>query len=279
MEKSPVAAIESMVADMLQGVHTCIPGKIESFDADKCLAVVTPTGQFLAPGGKKLDYPKIYDVPVYIIQYFGQKCTIAFPIKEGDGCMLHFAEQQLDQFRDGEEAKCDLRFDLTNAVAVVGLCAEANSVVKDACDDEAIIIDHSDKSDGNTRVTIKKNEMVCKVGDDAKVTITEQDIVSQVGDSSKTTITSNKQECVVGGATFTIESGKITAKASKIKMDGDLEVTGKVTAQQTIDATGNITSSAKVEGKAGVSGASADLDTHTHDCTAPGSPSGPPLPG
>jgi len=252
MENNPVMEIERLVQDMQQNMHTCIPGKIDSFDAGKCLASVTPIGQFITPSGKKLDYPKVNDVPVCILQYAGQKCTIAFPIKEGDGCMLHFAEQQLDQFRDGEEAKCDLRFDLTNAIAVVGLFSESNDAVQDACDNDAIIIDHNTDS----RVTIKKDEQEYKVGDDSTFVIKK-----------------DSQECKVGGTTLTIKDGEITAKASQIKLDGEVTITGNLTAQQAIDADGRIT------GKAGVSGATASLDTHVHNCTAPGAPSGPPIPG
>jgi len=242
--------IENLVQDMMQNTHTCIPGKIDSFDADKCLAVVTPTGQFKQPNGQLLDYPQINDVPVVFIQCAGQDITIAYPIKQDDGCLLFFSEQQLDKFRDDEDAKCDLRFDLTNAICLVGLFRDANSVIKDACDNDAVIIDNK----GDSRITIKEDEQECKVGDGSTFTIKQ-----------------DSQEAVVNGAKWTLANGKLL-------VDCDLEVTGKVTAQQTIDATGNITSKATVNGQAGVSGATADLDTHVHNCTAPGSPSGPPIP-
>jgi len=242
--------IERLVQDMQQNMHTSLPGKIDSFDADKCLAVVTPTGQFKQPNGQLLDYPQVNDVPVVSFQFAGQDITIAAPVKEGDGCLLFFSEQQLDKFRDDEDAKCDLRFDLTNAICVVGLFKDANGVIKDACDNDAVIIDNKGKS----RVTIKEDEQECKVGDNSTFTITE-----------------DKQEAVVGGAKWTLEGNKLT-------VDCDLEVTGKVAAQQTIDATGDITSSATVTGRAGVSGATASLDTHMHPTAALGPPS-PPTPG
>jgi hypothetical protein len=211
MQDNLALEIESLVQDMQQNMHTCIPGKIKSFDAAKCLAVVTPIGQFKTPAGKMLDYPDVHDVPVQILQYAGQKITMAFPIKAGDGCLLCFAEQQLDQFRDGEAAKCDLRFDLTNAIAIIGVCAGANALVKEACDNDAVIIDNN----GSSRVTIKKDEQECKVGD----------------------------------ARFVLGEGKML-------VDCDLEITGKVTAQQTIDAQGEITA----KGSHTVSG-------HTHPFT------------
>ena len=251
MENNPTFEIEKLVQDMLQNVHTCIPGKIESFDADKCLAVVMPTGQFIAPSGEKIDFPKVHDVPVVIQQYAGQDITMAFPIREGDGCMLHFSEQQLDRFRDEEEAKCDLRHDITNAIAVVGLFRQANKVVKEACDDDAVIIDHNEDS----RVIIKKDEQLY-----------------QVTDGSTVLIKADSQECKVGSATLTIKSSEITAKVATFKIDGKLEVT------QTIDADSNIISKAKVTGRAGVDGATASLDTHTHIGNL-GAPTAPPTPG
>ena len=265
--------IENLVTDALQGIHTCIPGKIKSFDADKCLAVVTPTGQFKCPSGELLDYPEVNDVPVYVLQYAGQKCTIAFPIKEKDECLLFFSEQQLDRFRDGADAKCDLRFDLTNAIALVGLFAQANGVVKDACDNVAIIIDHSGKSDGNSRMTISKDKQVCEVGNDAKVTITESGITSQVGNNSTFVIEGSKQTCTVNGSKFTIEPSQqkhevggvtMTLGGGKVKIEGELEVTGNITA-----------SAGMVEGRLGVSGAKTNLDLHVHPTAALGPPSLP----
>jgi hypothetical protein len=203
MQNNITLEIENLVQDMQQNIHTCIPGKIESFDTDKCLAVVTPTGQFKTPAGKLLEYPKVNDVPVVLIQSCGQDITIAYPIKQGDECLLFFAEQQLDKFRDGEDAKCDLRFDLSNAICLVGLFRQASSVVKEACDNNAVIIDNKGKS----RMTIKEDE----------------------------------QECKVQSTTLTIKDGEVTITAQKTKVDGDLEITGKVTAQQTIDAQGDIT--------------------------------------
>jgi hypothetical protein len=233
MENNPTQEIENLVNDMQQNMHTCIPGKIERFDAGKCLAVVTPTGQFKTPAGKTLDYPQVNDVPVVLIQSAGQKTTIAYPIKQGDSCLIFFSEQQLDKFRDDEDAKCDLRFDLTNAIAIVGLFAQANDVIKEACDNSAVIIDNE-----GSRVTVKKDE----------------------------------QECKVGGSIITLKNGEATIKASAIKLDGDLTVTGKVTAQQTIDAAGDITSSGKISGLT-VSDSVNSLTEHTH--AAPGSPAIP----
>jgi len=203
--------IENLVQGALQNVHTCIPGTIVSFNAGKCLAVVTPSGQFKTPAGKLLSYPQVHDVPVVLIQSSGQDVTVACPIEPGDGCLLFFSEQQLDRFRDGEDAKCDLRFDLTNAIAVMGLFRGANSVIKEACDKNAVIIDNK-------------------------------------------------------GARLVLGDGKLL-------VDCDLEVTGKVTAQQAIEATGSISTQGEVTATGVISsgmdvvGGGVSLKTHPHTVT------------
>jgi hypothetical protein len=186
VQNNVTTEIEKLVADMQQNMHTCIPGKIDSFDAEKCLAKVTPTGQFKQPNGKLLDYPQVHDVPVVLLQSAGQDCTIAYPIKAGDGCILFFSEQELDKFRDGEDAKCDLRFDLTNAICLVGLFQKANKVMKDACNSGAIIIQNKEKS----CVTIKENEIIFDTN----------------------------------GTVIAIESGKVTISAKNVEIIGNLKV-------------------------------------------------------
>lgn len=146
--------IKQMIQDMLRNVHTCIPGKISSFDAAKCTAKIQPAGKFKRANGEYLDYPELDHVPVLITQSADQKATVAYPIKAGDGCLLLFAEQQLDSWKDGREPKTELRHALTSAVAIVGLVSAANPVVEDACNDDAIIIDRED-----SRVIVKKEKV------------------------------------------------------------------------------------------------------------------------
>ena len=50
-----VQQIKNTVQESLDGVHTCIPGEIVSFDAAKCTAIVKPKGKFKRPDGQKVD--------------------------------------------------------------------------------------------------------------------------------------------------------------------------------------------------------------------------------
>ena len=69
--------------------------------------------------------------------------------------MIFFSEQALDQFLYERDTKTDLHFDLTNAVALVGIFAKANAVMQDACSQDAIIVDVK-----GTRMTVKSDGLI-----------------------------------------------------------------------------------------------------------------------
>ena len=115
-----VQQIKNTVQESLDGVHTCIPGEIVSFDAAKCTAIVKPKGKFKRPDGQKVDYPQIAQVPVHFQQSSSQESCICFPVKPGDGCLLLFSEQALDAWRSSGEDFPDLKNDLTIAIAIMG---------------------------------------------------------------------------------------------------------------------------------------------------------------
>ncbi|TZE83531.1 Gp138 family membrane-puncturing spike protein [Calorimonas adulescens] len=140
------------IEEFLSGVHTAMPGEIKSFDSATCTAVVLPKGQFRSPDGRVFNYPVISGVPVVLIQGGGQDATIAFPIKEGDGCLLIICEQALDYWRYGGETQAELRHDLTNAVAIPGLFAKPNAAVKEAIDNDAIVI-----KKGDSKITLSQS--------------------------------------------------------------------------------------------------------------------------
>lgn len=138
-----VEQVKQTVHTALDQVHTCAPGKIVSFDPATCQATVLPAMKIKKPDGEMMDYPQITGVPVLFLQSAGQKVTIAYPVKPGDGCLVHFSEQALDQFLYQRDTGTDLKFDLTNAVAIVGLFAKGNSVMAEATNSNAVIVDVS----------------------------------------------------------------------------------------------------------------------------------------
>lgn len=211
--------LKQMIHDMIRDVHTCIPGEIKSFDASKCTGNIQPSGKFKKANGDYLDYPELSNVPVVLIQSADQKATIAYPIKEGDGCLLFFAEQQLDYWKDGRKPKSDLRHGLSNAIAVVGLFTDANEVVEDACDDDAIIIDRED-----TRVIVKKEQVtVLPKKDDStrKIEITNERVDVECGEFSKLSMTDTSIDMKCGEAcSFELSPAKISLTAPVIEVNG-----------------------------------------------------------
>jgi len=121
-------------------VHTAIPGEIVSFDPVKCEAAVKPYAKYTKPNGEKIDFPEISSAPVYFMQGLGQKASVVYPVEGGDECLIFFAEQALDTWRTRAESETDLRFDLTNAMVLVGLFSKPNPLVQRACDNKSIIL-------------------------------------------------------------------------------------------------------------------------------------------
>ena len=149
--------IHNSAKEEVNNIHTAVPGEIVSFDASKCLATVQPKMKFKQKNGQMLDYPEIGEVPVVLLQTMKQEATIAMPIKAGDGCLIVFSEQSLDYWQHGQETDTDLKFDLTNAICIPGLFAKENAIIKEACDNNAIIVDLK-----GTRMTVSKDNVQIK---------------------------------------------------------------------------------------------------------------------
>lgn len=145
-----VQQINNSIKKEIRGMHTAMPGTIVSFDPGKMLATVLPGMKFKKPDGKTIDYPQITGVPVVFPQGAGQQCTVAFPVKAGDGCLIVIAEQSLDYWMYGQETATDLAFDMTNAMCIPGLFATPNAAVQAACSANAVVIDTK-----GTRITVK----------------------------------------------------------------------------------------------------------------------------
>ena len=178
--------VKNLIHDILKDVHTIIQGKIESYNPDDCTAFILPYGKYKKPDGTTLDYPVIPDVPVYVTQGSGQTATIAVPVKKGDECLILFSEQTTDTWRTGALSSTDLRFDLSNAVAVVGMFARPNPLMREAYSDDAIIIQN-----GNGRIKMTKTD------------ITVQAVNVMVNASGNATVTADGN-VRVSGATVNI---------------------------------------------------------------------------
>ena len=113
--------LESLISRKIEGIHTCMPGEILSFDAGTCLASVKATLQFHAADGRIFDYPVISGVPVFMPH--AGNAQITYPVKAGDGCLIVFSERSIDEWiGKGSIDNHDPRqYDLTDAFCFVGM--------------------------------------------------------------------------------------------------------------------------------------------------------------
>lgn len=147
--------VKNTITELLQGVHTAIPGKIVTYNPAKCEAEILPYGKFKKPDGAYLDFPQLNHIPILFPQSCGQAFTMVYPINPGDECLILIQEQTLDVWRGaGAQSDNDLRFDLTNAVAVMGLFAKPQTLAKEAQEENKLII----QKDGH-RLQIRPDEM------------------------------------------------------------------------------------------------------------------------
>lgn len=155
-----VQQIKKMIDRQIRGIHTAMPGKIVSIDHETGLATVVPTMKFRRPDGATVDYPQLFGVPVVFPQGWGGKATIAFPVREGDGCLIIVAEQAIDYWMYGQMTDTNLAFDLTNAICIPGLFNVANPVLAESCKNNAVIVDVM-----GTRMTLRDREIVLDAPD------------------------------------------------------------------------------------------------------------------
>ena len=115
-------SISDTVSEMLKEVHTCLPGIINSFNAEKQTVEAQPTIQRVFTKSGPANLPLCVDVPVVVSG--GGDFFITFPIKKGDTCLLLFSERCIDSWalEDKIAPPEDFRtHDLSDAFALVGV--------------------------------------------------------------------------------------------------------------------------------------------------------------
>lgn len=128
----------------LQDTHTMLPGRFEEYDPAEQRATVKPLVQrrvLTEDGGEFLEsVPVIPDVPVMFPSVAGFVMT--FPVKQGDFCMLFFAERSIDTYLAGDGSDSDPNdfrmHDLTDCVAMPGLPPFAKARKRADADDMVV---------------------------------------------------------------------------------------------------------------------------------------------
>ncbi|HDK0301007.1 TPA: translation initiation factor IF-2, partial [Escherichia coli] len=83
---------------IMSAMRVSIPGIIQSFDPEAVTAVIQPAIKGVehdASGAEvSVNLPLLVDVPVIFPR--GGGCTLTFPVKEGDECLVIFADRCID---------------------------------------------------------------------------------------------------------------------------------------------------------------------------------------
>lgn len=134
-ERNPdnIRTIRDSLVGMSAGIHTALPGIIESFDRDNCTVEVSPAihGKILSPSGIWQDFPlpKLVDVPCVFPH--GGGFLFTFDIEKGDECILIFSERNIDAWwqSGAVQPQPDNRMhSIGDAFAIVGIRSQPRKI-------------------------------------------------------------------------------------------------------------------------------------------------------
>lgn len=214
-----------IAAESSQGkVWTAMPGIVQSFDAAAMTCVVQPaitavvrdeSGQF-----GEVTLPLLLDCPVVFPG--GGGCTLTFPIKQGDECLVVFGSRCIDSWWQlgGVQGQAELRMhDLSDGFVLPGVRSQPRKFNVDTATAQL----RSD--DGAAYVSVNPSTHEIKA-------ITSGNITGNAGGNIAATAAGSAS---ITAPTITLTGnvtidGTLTQKNGNASMTGSLAVTGDVTA-------------------------------------------------
>jgi hypothetical protein len=190
-EARPEVAARAAAMALIKEVHTCLPGRIESFDSATCTVRATPLIQRIFVGfDTPFTIPVCVDVPLLVNGGGGIRLT--FPVAQGDECLLHFSERAINFWHEhgGEQLPSNYRtHSYSDAFAEVGPFSLPN-VLSPAISTDAAELR---TADGATKIALKSGEIdvqadavvlnggsagVARTGDAVKLTMLPADVLN-----------------------------------------------------------------------------------------------------
>lgn len=124
-----------------EDVHVSMIGKIESYNPQTNRASITPVGSMTCPDWQELPYPTIHNVPIQYPCGNGGKSGVTFPIKQGDTCIIIFADHQIENFLSGEKSDDMRNHSMNDAYAIPTLFSASVPTVKSHPNDVCLFND------------------------------------------------------------------------------------------------------------------------------------------
>ena len=135
------ATIKEWIEKQGENIHVSMIGKIDSYDPSTNRASITPVGSYTAPDWQEIPYPAIHNVPLQFPCGNGGKSGCTFPVKQGDTCIIIFADHQIENFLSGENSDDMRNHSMNDAYAIPTLFSASVPTLKSNPDDVCLFND------------------------------------------------------------------------------------------------------------------------------------------
>jgi hypothetical protein len=171
--------LDGMMGESLSELHTCMLGKIKSFDGAKMQADVIPLLKRKLADGREEPMPVVSQAPVMFL--YANGFFVRPPLKPGDLVVVVFAEREIDAvlLSGSSQAPTSTRHHgLEDAIVLGGWLPFSGSLPVDGDDD--LYVGHKD---GAVTITITPEGKVSLVGKEVDMQITDKMSIKIGGDS------------------------------------------------------------------------------------------------
>ena len=128
-------AIKEWIRKGGENIHVSMIGKIELYNPQTNRASITPVGTMTCPDWQELPFPTIHNVPIQYPCGNGGESGVTFPIKQGDTCIIIFADHQIENFLSGEKSDDMRNHSMNDAYAIPTLFSASVPTLKSNPDD------------------------------------------------------------------------------------------------------------------------------------------------
>ncbi|EAT4435258.1 translation initiation factor IF-2 [Salmonella enterica] len=211
-----------LASSIMSALRVSMPGIVQSLDPDTVTAVVQPAIKGYEPDSNGVSQsttlPLLVDVPVVFPR--GGGCTLTFPVKAGDECLVIFADRCIDfWWQNGgvQEPVDDRVHDLSDAFCIVGPQSQAQKISGISTGAAQLRSD-----DGSTFFELNPSTQKIKI-----VAPGGLDIVTPLADfSAKVTI--HGLLSWLGGMVGSVVSGVALKITGAVEFIGSVKANGKV---------------------------------------------------
>ena len=153
-----------------ENIHVSMIGKIESYNPQTNRASITPVGTMTCPDWQEIPYPTIHNVPIQYPCGNSGKSGVTFPIKQGDTCIIIFADHQIEAFLSGEKSDDMRNHSMNDAYAIPTLFSDSVPTLKSNPNDVCMF-------NNGSLVVLKSSSMTINLADGTSVSIGGGDLV------------------------------------------------------------------------------------------------------